>query len=115
MDISPSGAGGVLVSAAPLSSVFGESAGWRSVFLVNVPVVGSASRARLGSQDGKAARAWTALISGSASDHRGGGQTADSSRELTWLDGQGIESSELQGLFDGVSRGDLPRADMGNP
>ncbi|MFJ8748646.1 MFS transporter [Streptomyces sp. NPDC102441] len=31
--------GGVLVSAAPLSSVFGESAGWRSVFLVNVPVV----------------------------------------------------------------------------
>ncbi|MFD5872994.1 MFS transporter [Streptomyces sp. NPDC060322] len=30
--------GGVLVSAAPLSSVFGESAGWRSVFLVNVPV-----------------------------------------------------------------------------
>ncbi|MGW1406057.1 MFS transporter [Streptomyces sp. NPDC002403] len=30
--------GGVLVAAAPLSSVFGESAGWRSVFLVNVPV-----------------------------------------------------------------------------
>ncbi|MEE1779396.1 MFS transporter [[Kitasatospora] papulosa] len=30
--------GGVLVSAAPLSSVLGESAGWRSVFLVNVPV-----------------------------------------------------------------------------
>ncbi len=30
--------GGVLVSAAPLASVFGESAGWRSVFLVNVPV-----------------------------------------------------------------------------
>ncbi|MFE3371960.1 MFS transporter [Streptomyces sp. NPDC059173] len=31
--------GGVLVAAAPMSSVFGESAGWRSVFLVNVPVV----------------------------------------------------------------------------
>ncbi|MFF9507678.1 MFS transporter [Streptomyces sp. NPDC014724] len=30
--------GGVLVAAAPMSSVFGESAGWRSVFLVNVPV-----------------------------------------------------------------------------
>ncbi|MFB7845629.1 MFS transporter [Streptomyces sp. NPDC056053] len=30
--------GGVLVAAAPLSSVFGQSAGWRSVFLVNVPV-----------------------------------------------------------------------------
>ncbi|WP_329037118.1 MFS transporter [Streptomyces sp. NBC_00178] len=30
--------GGVLVSAAPLSAVFGASAGWRSVFLVNVPV-----------------------------------------------------------------------------
>ncbi|MFJ6011432.1 MFS transporter [Streptomyces sp. NPDC092952] len=30
--------GGVLVAAAPLSSVFGASAGWRSVFLVNVPV-----------------------------------------------------------------------------
>ncbi|MFG2564459.1 MFS transporter [Streptomyces sp. NPDC048567] len=30
--------GGALVAAAPLSSVFGESAGWRSVFLVNVPV-----------------------------------------------------------------------------
>ncbi len=31
--------GGVLVAAAPMASVFGESAGWRSVFLVNVPVV----------------------------------------------------------------------------
>ncbi|WEH33273.1 MFS transporter [Streptomyces sp. AM 4-1-1] len=30
--------GGVLVAAAPLSSVFGDSAGWRSIFLVNVPV-----------------------------------------------------------------------------
>lgn len=30
--------GGVLVAAAPMASVFGESAGWRSVFLVNVPV-----------------------------------------------------------------------------
>ncbi|MEU9357322.1 MFS transporter [Streptomyces sp. NPDC048301] len=30
--------GGVLVSAAPLASVLGEGAGWRSVFLVNVPV-----------------------------------------------------------------------------
>ncbi|MFF9348256.1 MFS transporter [Streptomyces sp. NPDC014734] len=30
--------GGVLVAAAPLSSVFGAGAGWRSVFLVNVPV-----------------------------------------------------------------------------
>ncbi|PCG87778.1 MFS transporter [Streptomyces sp. WZ.A104] len=30
--------GGALVAAAPMSSVFGESAGWRSVFLVNVPV-----------------------------------------------------------------------------
>lgn len=31
--------GGVLVAAAPLSFLFGADTGWRSVFLVNVPVV----------------------------------------------------------------------------
>jgi MFS family permease len=31
--------GGVLVAAAPLSFLFGAGTGWRSVFLVNVPVV----------------------------------------------------------------------------